>query len=149
MQRLVCVFELLFPNVAFRIAGHVLKGFSVKDGQRLQYDEARGGRGGGRGGRSGRGNFGDRDGAFREGGGYRERNYNFDRSVGQSRDADGFVGARTSLVEKLVRAEDGEGRLNESGRGGGRSRSRGGRGYGGEERPRRREFDRHSGNARG
>jgi hypothetical protein len=66
------------------------------------------------------------------------------------RDADGFVGARNLFVEKPFHLENGGGRSYEGGRGGSRARVRGGRGFGeGEERSRRREFDRHSGNARG
>lgn len=49
-----------------------------------------------------------------------------------------------------MRTDNGEGRSYEGGRGGGRGPRRGGRGYGeGDERPRRREFDRHSGTGRG
>ncbi|KAG0573513.1 hypothetical protein KC19_VG184200 [Ceratodon purpureus] len=122
---------------------------AAKDIYRGQSDGGKVGRGGGRGGRGGRGNFNDRDGASREVGGYRERNNNTVRSIGQTRDADGFVGTR-SFVEKSIRTEDGEGRAFEVSRGGGRVRGRGGRGHSeGEERSRRREFDRHSGNARG
>ena len=122
----------------------------MKDGQRGQYDGARGGRGGGRAGRGGRGNYGERDVGPHDGGGYRERNYNNDRSISHARDADGFVGARSLFVEKSMRMENGEGRSYEGGRSEVRGRGRGGRGYDeGEERPRKREFDRHSGNTRG
>lgn len=120
---------------------------AVIDGQRGEHDGGRGRRGGGRGGRVVRGYNGDRDWIPRDGNGHGERTFIVDRSVSQTREVDGFVGARRSTVEKPLRLENGEGRSYGSGRDRGRGRGRGL--GGGEDRARRREFDRHSGNVRG
>lgn len=123
---------------------------AVKGSQSGLDDVGKAGQPGGRGGRGIRGSYNDRDGVARDDGGYRERNFNNDRSDVQTRDGDGFVGARNMSVEKSLRSDNGEGRFFEGSRGGGRGRGRVGRGYSeGEERTRRREFDRHSGNSRG
>ncbi|KAG0572135.1 hypothetical protein KC19_VG071400 [Ceratodon purpureus] len=127
----------------------ILSAEAVKDYPRVLYDGARGGRGGVREGHGGRGPNGERD-ISREGEIHSERYCNTDRSAGQTRDVDSFVGARNMFVDKLLRTVNGEGRSYDGGRGGVRGRSRGGRSYcEGEDRPRRREFDRHSGNGRG
>ena len=75
--------------------------------------------------------------------------------MSNTKDADGFIGGGRGshgggYGGDKPHTENGEGRVFDGARGGRGGRGRGGRGYGGdgEERPRRREFDRHSASGR-